>query len=95
MRLGQENIAAYVQKRGDKTAGAVIVKLATLDGKAAVFQRSLDIATGERRWMIVTEGEEAACDASVKKQISFDPDVWVIEIEDRHGRHLLGDVGLD
>ncbi|MGR3608491.1 MAG: DUF1491 family protein, partial [Sulfitobacter sp.] len=24
----------------------------------------------------------------------FDPDVWVIEVEDRQGRHLLFDEGL-
>lgn len=95
MRLTQHNIAAYVRQRGDKVAGAVMVKVATMDGQASVFQRSFDLVTGERRWMPVTEGAEAECDASIDKQISFDPDLWVIEIEDRHGRHLLGEDGLE
>ena len=95
LRLGKQNIAAYVTKRGDTTAGAVLVKVATMDGQAAVFQRSFEPETGARRWVPVVEGTEDVCDASVQKQLSFDPDLWVIEIEDRKGRHLLGETGLE
>ncbi|MEM1372062.1 MAG: DUF1491 family protein, partial [Pseudomonadota bacterium] len=28
------------------------------------------------------------------RQRSFDPDLWVIEVEDRNGRHLLDEPGL-
>ena len=31
---------------------------------------------------------------SIEKQRGFDPDVWVIEVEDREGRHLLFEEGL-
>lgn len=93
-RLRQQAIPAYVIKRGDATAGAVLVKLATLDGRAACYQRSFDLMTGERRWSVLTEGEEPAVDASIAKQRSFDPDLWVIEVEDKAGRHLLDEEGL-
>ena len=63
-RLQIEHVPAYVAAKGDPTAGAVIVKTATLDGRA------------------------------VAKQRSFDPDLWVIEVEDRQGRHLLNEPGL-
>jgi hypothetical protein len=93
-RLRLENIPAFVVKRGDATAGAVLVKLNTLDGNATCFQRTFDLLTGDRRWVVLAEGAEADVDASLARQRSFDPDLWVIEVEDRQGRHLLDDPGL-
>jgi hypothetical protein len=93
-RLRLADIPAYVTARGDATAGAVLVKLATLDGRAKVFQRSFDLAADERIWVVLVEGEEAAVDAAIARQRGFDPDLWVIEIEDRAGRTLLDEDGL-
>ena len=95
MRLGQEAIAAYVVARGDPVAGAVVVKLARLDGTAQAFQRSVDPATSQRVWMVLAEGAEAEVDAVLARQRARDPDVWVIEVEDAAGRHRLDQPGLD
>ncbi|MDB4111220.1 DUF1491 family protein [Yoonia sp.] len=94
-RLRLVEIPAFVVKRGDSTAGAVLVKMNTLDGMACCYQRSFDLMTGDRKWMVLAEGEEASVDASVTKQCSFDADLWVIEVEDRQGRHLLDEPGLE
>jgi hypothetical protein len=94
-RLRLSEIPAFVVKRGDATAGAVLVKLNTLDGQATSFQRSFDLMTGDRHWTILTQGPEAEVDASITKQRGFDPDLWVIEVEDKHGRHLLDEDGLE
>lgn len=93
-RLRLIEVPAFVVQRGDATAGAVLVKLNTLDGQARCYQRSFDLMTGDRKWMVLAEGAEADVDASVAKQRSFDPDLWVIEVEDRQGRHLLDEPGL-
>lgn len=93
-RLRLATIPAFIVKKGDATAGAVLVKLNTLDGKATAFQRSFDLMSGERRWVVLTEGDETVVDASITKQRSFDPDLWVIEIEDKAGRHLLDEPGM-
>ena len=79
---------------GDATGGAVLVKLNTLDGRARAFTRSFDLTTGDRTWVALAEGEEAEVDAAVARQRGFDPDLWVIEVEDRQGRHLLDEPGL-
>ena len=93
-RLRLADIPAFVVARGDETAGAVLVKLNTLDGNAKAFQRSFDMMTGERTWMVLAEGIEQDVDVSVGKQRSFDSDLWVIEVEDRQGRTLLDEDGL-
>lgn len=93
-RLRVLDIPAFVTAHGDDTGGAVLVKLNTLDGQARLFQRSFDLQTGARIWAELTAGPEIDVDASVTRQKGFDPDLWVIEVEDRAGRHLLGDEGL-
>ena len=93
-RLRLSDIPVFVTRKGDPTAGAVLVKLNTLDGRAVAFQRSFDLMTGDRAWVILAEGDEAEVDASLSKQSGFDPDIWVIEVEDRQGRHLLDDPSL-
>lgn len=93
-RLRLAAIPAYVTARGDAEAGAVLVKLATLDGRAKAFQRSFDLAADTRIWVVLAEGAEAEVDAAIARQRRFDPDLWVIEIEDRAGRTLLDEDGL-
>ena len=93
-RLRLADIPAFVVAHGDDTGGAVLVKLNTLDGKAKLFQRSIDPATGERAWFALAGGDEAEVDAAVARQRGFDPDLWVVEVEDRAGRHMLDADGL-
>ena len=93
-RLRLADIPVFVTAKGDATAGAVLVKLNTLDGQAKAFQRSFDLMSGERTWIVLAEGEDAAVEAALARQRSFDPDLWVIEVVDRKGRHLLDEPGL-
>ena len=58
-RLRLVEIPAFIVQRGDETAGAVLIKLNTLDGQACCYQRSFDLMTGARQWMILVEGGEA------------------------------------
>jgi hypothetical protein len=93
-RLRLADIPAFVVAHGDDGAGAVLVKLATLDGQARLFQRGFDLETNDTRWQVLAEGAEPDVDAAVSRQRGFDPDLWVIEVEDRAGRHLLDEAGL-
>jgi hypothetical protein len=93
-RLRVFDIPAFVVAHGDDTGGIVLVKLSTLDGNAALFHKSFDLMSGERAWVEMTSGTDADVDASIAKQRGFDPDLWVIEVEDRQGRHLLFEEGL-
>lgn len=94
-RLRFQEIPAFVVTHGDDTAGAVLVKLNTLDGQATAFHRSYDLMSGDRKWIELASGEERTVDEAVSRQRQFDPDLWVIEVEDKQGRHLLGEEGLE
>lgn len=93
-RLQMADIPAYVTAKGDATAGAVLIKCVTLDGRATVYQRSFDLMTGDRAWVVLDDGAEADIDATIARQRQFDPDLWVIEIENRDGTTLLDQDGL-
>jgi hypothetical protein len=88
---------AVVVRHGDDDAGAVFVKVRTLDGSAKLFgpaPAGLDDQDRQRRWspyLDKVETSEAEIDAYLGKQYGFDPDIWVIEVEDREGRHFLDD----
>jgi len=92
-RLRLADIPAYVT-RGDETAGAVVVKVATLDGQARAFRRQFDLASDARVWVVLADGDEATVDALLARERARDRDLWVIELEDRAGRTLLDEDGL-
>jgi hypothetical protein len=84
--------SAAVGRKGDKDAGAVLVKVATLDGRARLYAPARN-GQGERIWLDLSAGplgeHEGDVDAYVAKRARTDPDLWLIEIEDKHGRHFL------
>ncbi|MFT6103623.1 MAG: hypothetical protein ACJA1E_000035 [Paracoccaceae bacterium] len=86
--LDTQMIPAFVVARGDATAGAIVIKINTLDGTARVFQRVMQM-DGTRPWDVLAQGAERDVDTAIGNQRRFDPDLWVIEVEDRRGRHLL------
>ncbi|SPF30244.1 hypothetical protein POI8812_02580 [Pontivivens insulae] len=92
-RLRLFDIPAFVVAKGDPTAGAVIVKLSTLDGSAKAFHRTYDLDFN-RIWAELANGADQEVEAALAAQRATDPDLWVIEVEDRAGRHLLDEEGL-
>lgn len=93
-RLRLLDIPAFVVAKGDATAGAVLVKVSTLDGRACAYQRSFDLMADKRIWIVLAEGCDAEVEDALRAQRVSDPDLWVIEVEDRAGRHLLDEPGL-
>ena len=93
-RLRLADIPAFVVAKGDATAGAVLIKLSTLDGQAQAFQRSFDLMADKRIWITLADGPDAEVEEALGRERASDPDLWVIEVEDRAGRHLLDEPGL-
>jgi len=88
--------SATVARRGDARAGTVLVKAYdTLARRARLFSEAFGM-DGERLWIQPVESDlESDIDAFIQRQVQFDPDLWVIEIEDREGRHFLTETVQD
>ena len=82
--------SAYVVKKGSEDAGTVLLKVSKLDGTAVVLSQAR-AGEGELVWMRplgeVTDDEKAS--AYFEKQLKFDPDIWIVEIEDRQDRAFV------
>jgi hypothetical protein len=95
-RCQTEGVFGAVRRRGAEEAGAVFVKLALLDGHAVLYapapQTAYDDSRPIERVFSPSSQQpvaEAAVEERLAKEIRFDPDVWIVEIEDRAGRHFL------
>ncbi len=81
---------AAVVRKGDARAGAVLVKVLNRPaGTARLFAEATRM-DGERIWMQpAPSDQEGELDAYISRAVRVDPDVWVVEIDDREGRHFL------
>lgn len=92
-RCAGEGIPCAVVRRGDADAGVIYIKVSRLDGTAALFgpaAAGLSTEEGGRRWALLADTTaEADIEARLAREARLDPDLWVVEIEDRGGRHCL------
>ena len=95
-----EGAFAAVRRRGAEEAGAVFIKISRLDGSATLYgpapQSVFDEAKPADRIFTIILGRdapvpEADIEARLVREIRYDPDVWIVEVEDRAGRHFLDD----
>jgi hypothetical protein len=97
-RCGAEGISAVLRRRGASEAGSIFVRIDRLDGKSALYgpappSLGPDRERGVERAFIRMHASEWIDDQDVEKrlarELSFDPDVWIVEVEDRGGRPRL------
>jgi hypothetical protein len=95
-RCQTEGIFGAVRRRGAEEAGAVFVKVALLDGNAMLYapapQTVYDDSRPIERFFAATSPQpvpDASVEERLAKEVRFDPDVWIVETEDRAGRHFL------
>ena len=103
-RCNVEGVFAAVRRRGAEEAGAIFIKINRLDGTGILYgpapQAVFDDARpAERVFSIVVGREAPASDSKIEerlvREIRFDPDLWVVEIEDRGGRNFLDNAVSD
>jgi hypothetical protein len=95
-RCQTEGVYGAVRRRGAEEAGAVFVKVSLLDGNAMLYvpapQTSYDDGRPVDRFFVPLAAQpmpEPAVEERLTKEIRFDSDIWIVETEDRAGRHFL------
>jgi hypothetical protein len=87
--------AGYVVRHGDGERGALYLKISTLDGRARLLgpaPAGLDDTADNRPLVDLLSPDgvpERDAEAYMQRQYDFDPDLWLVEIEDRQGRSFL------
>jgi hypothetical protein len=99
-RCAIEGVFAAVRRRGAEEAGAIFIKVSRLDGTATLYGPAPQTVFDEERpadrvFTAMLGGQEPVPEADIEarlaREIRFDPDVWIVEIEDRAGRNFLDD----
>jgi hypothetical protein len=93
-RCAVEGVAAYLRRRGAAEAGAIFVKVDRLDGQAALFGPAPPSEADDGGRLFARLSKEdwldpAVIEARLKREIDFDVDLWIVEVEDRQGRNFL------
>ncbi len=87
-----EGAAAVVVRRGAEEAGAILVVIDRLDGSSDLYAPApqtefSESAPADRLFQRVRERADAeTIRSAIERETRFDPDVWVVAIEDRAGR---------
>jgi hypothetical protein len=100
-RCEVEGVFGVVRRHGAEEAGAVFVRVSRLDGTSDLFgpapQSAFEATQSAPRAFTPSLTAQPASDETVEaylaREIKFDPDVWIVEVEDRAGRNFLDLVG--
>ncbi len=87
-RLTGQGVPYYISHRGNAAGGVILLKIVNiLEGwHVRLLLRQRDIMSGELGWMRVftdRDVEESEADAYIRRAVDRDPDLWVIEIEQK------------
>jgi hypothetical protein len=87
-QAASDGFVAVLRRRGAREAGAVFVKLDRLDGTAALYgpaPQALADEAGERRFQLLLDADPLTVEDRVTRELRFDSDLWLVEIENRAG----------
>ena len=88
-------LTGVVARRGAAEAGSVFVKVTLPGGTGRVLAPAAGPAydeDGSRRWVELLGSEPVQLDdidRFLARQIAFDPDIWILDIDDPAGTGLL------
>lgn len=86
-RLELAGLAVYLRRRGDGDAGVVLVKVLRSAAEVVIWGLERGVM-GELVWQPIRSGSmtEGEAEAWFARRLDRDPDLWLLEVEDSHGR---------
>jgi hypothetical protein len=96
-RVSAAGAFVAVRKKGVAEAGAIFIRIDHLDGRSALFGPAPQsvAGAGERTFTLLHAGDSidnSEIETRLAKEQRFDPDLWIIEVEDRQKRTFLDDI---
>jgi hypothetical protein len=96
-RCAVDGVQAVLRRRGAAEAGAIMIKIDRLDGTCVLFGPAPQTSFGEdddlvRRFVRLHPTPTIPVEDAEQRfarEIKFDPDVWIVEAEDRTGEPRL------
>jgi hypothetical protein len=93
-RCATAGVAAVLRRRGAAEAGAIFVKIDRLDGSGALYGPApqSEVESDERFFARLHAADwidTASAEERLRREVAFDVDLWIVEIEDRLGRSFL------
>ena len=97
-RCGAEGVGVALRRRGAPESGAIFVRIDRLDGRSALYgpapqSVAVDLEQGvERVFARMHPAEwidDQGAETRLAREMAFDPDIWIVEVEDRDGRPRL------
>jgi hypothetical protein len=96
LRRRAEAAGAFISiaRRGAEEAGAIFVLVDRRDGRFDLYgpapQSVFDDSSSDRLFsLLAREVSEEATRSRMEQEMRFDPDLWLIDIEDREGRAFI------
>ena len=94
-RCNTEGASAVVVRRGAEDAGAIFVLVDHLDGTTDLYGPAPQTAFDSERpaarlfQCVAKRADAETINTRLAREAGFDPDIWVVAIEDRDGRSFL------
>lgn len=93
-RVAQQSAEALLRRRGAEGAGAIFVIVDRLDGTCDLYgpapQSAFEGSPSDRLFTLLKErAAPPDIEAALAREQKFDPDIWVVAIEDRQGRSFV------
>ncbi len=87
-RLNANATPVYIINKGAYAGGLILVKIDTLGAGCIVLIQQRDLMSNELGWFKILGDDPVdtqTADEYITRAIKSDPDLWVIEVEDRGG----------
>ena len=102
LRRRAEAAGAFISiaRRGAEEAGAIFIQVDRRNGAFDLYgpapQSFFDDSVTDRLFAVLVRGmPEEAIRKRIEQEVNFDPDLWLVDIEDRGGRAFIETVPDD